>query len=207
MCRFCEQIPEYPKMNKISGNIGISIYNNHICICTDPDEIILNYINYIPITYCPFCGKELSVNKSQASTDNITIIYTDGAFRPSVGQGGWAYVVIENNKLVFTDYDGALNVTNNIMELYAVLRALTYIIKAKCSKSIIYTDSQYVFGCATKGWKRNKNVKLWEYFDKYMNNLTNNAQEITIQWVKGHADNIFNNKADELAVKGSKLVL
>lgn len=206
MCKYCEKIPKYPKMNILDGDLGISIFDGIPSICSETINLLVHTTNHIAINFCPICGKKLVPEGLQSNIEGL-VIYTDGAFRPSVGQGGWAYVAVQNNKIVYEDYDGKSNVTNNIMELYAVLRALVYVLTTKCSEVTICTDSQYVFGCATKGWKRNKNTKLWEYFDKYMAKISDNSQKVSIEWVKGHADNKFNNRADELAVRGSKLVL
>ena len=65
-------------------------------------------------------------------------IFTDGAYRPSVDQGGWAIVVVKDGNIIKTDYNGKLHTTNNIMELTGVLKALSYIIKNRIKECIIY---------------------------------------------------------------------
>lgn len=207
MCKYCDKIPIYPKVNTLNEDLGISIIDDKIQLCSETVNLLIHTTNHIPINYCPICGKKLNQVIEVKKDPNLVEIYTDGAFRPSVKQGGWSYVVTKNNKILESDYNGVKNVTNNIMELFAVLKALTYIIKHKINKSIIYTDSQYVWGCATQGWKRSKNLKLWEKFNSLEQTLINNNLECKLEWVKGHSDNEFNNKADELAVKGSKLIL
>lgn len=207
MCEFCNNIPTYPKINTLNEDLGISIIDNKIQLCSETYNLLVHTTNHILINYCPICGKKLTQTIESKEDSNLIKIYTDGAFRPSVKQGGWSYIVTKNNSIIDSDYNGVLGVTNNIMELFAVLKALIYIIKHKITKSVIYTDSQYVWGCATQNWKRSKNKKLWEKYDTLINSLSKNNLETTIEWVKGHADNNFNNKADELAVKGSKLVL
>lgn len=207
MCKYCDNIPNYPKINVLNEDLGISIIEDKIQVCSETYNLLVHTTNHIPINYCPICGKKLITLIEIEKDPNLIEIYTDGAFRPSIKQGGWSYVIIKNNSIIDSDFNGVLGVTNNIMELFAVLKALVYIIKNKISKSIIYTDSQYVWGCATQGWKKNKNKKLWDKFDSLQAILIENHLITRIEWVKGHADNDFNNKADELAVKGSKLVL
>ena len=63
----------------------------------------------------------------------------------------------------------------------------------------------YVIGCATKGWKRKKNQKLWEQFDKVFDKAQALVKsKIEFAWVEGHSDNSFNNLCDSLAVSASK---
>lgn len=188
-CKYCKDIPEYPKVNKLNNNFGISVYNGIVSI--------VNMCNTVAINYCPICGKHFS----------YLTIYTDGAYRQTVDQGGWGIVVTDGNKILDTYYDGKLNTTNNQMELTAVIKGLAYQWKHKLSSVTIFTDSQYVWGCATQGWKRKLNVELWNKFDKIIELFKQNNLSVNIKWIKGHADNEFNNKADELAVRGSKLLL
>ena len=139
--------------------------------------------------------------------DSDIIIYTDGAYKPSIDQGGWAYVVMENNKEIDNDFGGMKNTTNNKMEISGVIYALSWIdMHPEVKGNIkIITDSQYVFGTITKGWKRNKNLDLWNKIDKSLNELK--YRNISFEWTKGHDGNIGNNRADELAVRGSKLFI
>ena len=53
----------------------------------------------------------------------MTEIYTDGAYSSSRNQGGWAFVVVQDNKIIHKEYDGLLNTTNNRMEIMGVLKA------------------------------------------------------------------------------------
>ena len=129
-------------------------------------------------------------------------IYTDGAYSSSRNQGGWAFVVVQNNEVIYKEYDGLINTTNNRMEIKGVLEALKYLHSLGKTTASIYSDSQYVIGTITKAWKRNKNIDLWDEFDKLSKGLN-----ISYFWVKGHADNKYNNMADEYAVKGSELLI
>lgn len=132
-------------------------------------------------------------------------IYTDGACSGNPGPGGWGAILMmgENRKEIS---GGLANTTNNIMELTAVIEALK-MLKRPC-KVNIYSDSAYVvnaflqkwiYGWMKKGWKTAgnepvKNKELWqELYD-----LTK-IHDVTFNKVKGHADNEFNNRCDELA--------
>lgn len=131
-------------------------------------------------------------------------IYTDGSYSSARDQGGLAFVAVKNDKEVYRFSKSYKSVTNNKMELGAVILALASI-NSPIDSLTIFTDSMYVVGCATKGWKRKKNVKLWEQFDSVLSKaqaLVKN--EIKIEWVKGHDTNSFNNLCDSLAVSASK---
>lgn len=132
------------------------------------------------------------------------VIYTDGSYSSARNQGGLAFVITENEQEIARFSKAYKNVTNNKMELGAVILALASI-KKPIDSLTIKTDSMYVIGCATKGWKRKKNVKLWETFDKVFEKaqaLVNTPIEFL--WVEGHSSNSFNNLCDSLAVAASK---
>ena len=141
--------------------------------------------------------------------DEVTI-YTDGACSGNPGPGGWGAILMlgENRKEIS---GGSENTTNNIMELTAVIEALK-ILKRPC-KVNIYSDSAYVvnaflqkwiYGWMKKGWKTAggdpvKNKELWQE----LYSLTK-THDVPFNKVKGHADNEFNNRCDEMAVAESK---
>ena len=132
-------------------------------------------------------------------------IYTDGACSGNPGPGGWGAILMmgENKKEIS---GGSANTTNNIMELTAVIEALK-MLKRPC-KVNVYSDSAYVvnafiqkwiYGWMKKGWKTAgnepvKNKELWQELYE----LTK-IHNVTFNKVKGHADNEFNNRCDELA--------
>lgn len=127
------------------------------------------------------------------------IIYTDGAYSSCRNQGGIGFLILNtDNKIVGECSKTFFNTTNNRMELIAVLTAIKSIKKA--TKVTIYSDSQYVIGCATLGWKRTKNQDLWGQYDKLINSIN---YPISFVHVKGHKDNKFNNQCDRLAVMAS----
>ena len=136
--------------------------------------------------------------------DNVTI-YTDGACSGNPGPGGWGAILMfgENKKEIS---GGKKDTTNNIMELTAVIEALK-LLKRPCNVEL-YSDSAYVvnaflqnwiFGWIKKGWINSnkeevKNKELWQE----LVNLTK-VHNVTFHKVKGHIDNEFNNRCDELA--------
>jgi len=139
-------------------------------------------------------------------------IYADGACKGNPGPGGWgAWLAFDGREKEL--FGGEAMTTNNRMELTAVIRALEALKRA--SKIKMYTDSVYVQKGITewiKGWKmRNwrtsdkkpvKNEDLWKQLDAL-------AQQHQIEWiwVKGHAGNAGNERADALANQGVNAVL
>lgn len=91
------------------------------------------------------------------------------------------------------------NTTNNRMEIAACLIALESITIP--SHITIITDSQYLIGCASKGWKRKKNKNLLKRLDEAMKF----HKSVSFEWTKGHADDELNDRCDKLAVKASQL--
>lgn len=125
-------------------------------------------------------------------------VYTDGAYSSSRNQGGLGIVFIKDNKVIAKFSKTYKNTTNNRMELMAVIIALQSI---KDENEItIYSDSMYVIGTATQGWKRKKNLDLWEKYDA----VTDSFKTVTFKHVKGHSTNMFNNLCDEMAVAASQ---
>jgi ribonuclease HI len=135
------------------------------------------------------------------------IIHTDGACSGNPGPGGWG-AVLQYNGTVKELKGGASLTTNNQMELTAAIEALNAL-KRACTVEL-HTDSVYVKDGLTKwihGWKRNgwrtsdkkpvKNVELWQALD-----LATQRHTIEWRWVKGHAGDEMNERADELANEG-----
>ncbi len=78
--------------------------------------------------------------------------------------------------------------TNNRMEIAAVTAAV------EAGATVIYTDSMYVVGTLTLGWKRRKNHDMWVALDEKLKNL-----QVEIIHIKGHNGDLFNERADQLA--------
>ena len=135
------------------------------------------------------------------------IIYTDGACSNNPGPGGYAAILMmgENKKEIS---GGVKNTTNNQMELMAAIEGLKAL-KRPCSVEL-YSDSAYLVNAYEKGWvkawKKNnwknsakepvKNREMWEELE-----ALREIHDVTFIKVKGHADNEYNNRCDELAVK------
>jgi ribonuclease HI len=129
------------------------------------------------------------------------IIYTDGAARGNPGPGGYG-AVLHWGTTIKEISQGYKHTTNNRMELMAVIAALQ-LLKRDGLDVTIYTDSAYivnsvekgwVFGWVKKGFAGKKNADLWRLFlEQYK------KHRIKFVWVKGHADNKWNNRCDELA--------
>ena len=129
-------------------------------------------------------------------------IYTDGAYKSSIDQGGIGIVWIKDDK-VFKKYSkGFKHTTNNKMELIAMLCAFKSI-KTSMEEVEFISDSQYVLGCITKGWKKKKNVELWNILDKEYERVKSLVKNIKFTHVRGHQDCFGNNLADELASNAS----
>lgn len=130
------------------------------------------------------------------------IIYTDGACQVSTGKGGIGIVFIRGDGIMFQFCKPFKNVTNNQMEIMAVIYAL-HSISSDFTSITIVSDSQYVLGCINKGWKRKKNQNYWQLFDRVYNRAKKFCSDIKFEWTKGHNIDEYNNLADRLAVEAS----
>ena len=139
-------------------------------------------------------------------------IYTDGACRGNPGPGGWG-VLLRSNGHEKELCGGALETTNNQMELLAAIKALESL-KEPCQIEL-FTDSNYVKKGITEwiiNWKKNGfknskkkpvvNAELWMRLDTIAS-----QHKVNWQWVKGHAGHIENERADTLANRGLDLKL
>lgn len=135
---------------------------------------------------------------------NITA-YTDGAYSSARDQGGIGLVILKDDKVVQQFSRMYKHTTNNQMELGAIIIVLRAI-KGPIDSLTIYTDSMYCIGCATLGWKRKKNQKMWEEFDKQYERVKTLCPNTKFEHVKGHSTNKFNNMVDALAVKASQSI-
>tara|TARA_B100001029_G_C15040703_1_gene443408 strand:- start:871 stop:1302 length:432 start_codon:yes stop_codon:yes gene_type:complete len=134
-------------------------------------------------------------------------IYTDGACSGNPGIGGWGVVIIDNKDKLTLLNGGEKITTNNRMELTAAINAILYFKKKHNLE--IFTDSKYlkngieswIHKWKLNGWKTSnkqpvKNKDLWLILDDKID-----YHDIKWNWVKGHANNKFNEKADSLARK------
>lgn len=130
------------------------------------------------------------------------IIYTDGSSRGNPGPGGYG-AILQYGSSKKELSAGYRKTTNNRMELMAVIAALQ-VLKKEGLNIVIFSDSQYVVKAVQEGWLKNwlktdfkggkKNKDLWKLYAELAS-----AHNVVFKWVKGHADNVFNNRCDELA--------
>lgn len=141
-------------------------------------------------------------------------IYTDGACSGNPGPGGIGAVIIDEENTVCARVSrGYHRTTNNRMELLAVIEAVKtlqafvfnkYGIGKTGIKVNVCSDSQLVVNTITNGWSKKSNIDLWDKLDDTLAAFKGlyPASEVTVTKVKGHADDRYNNEADNLAVKG-----
>ena len=130
------------------------------------------------------------------------IMYTDGASRGNPGPGGYGVILISGNRKKELSQGYRLT-TNNRMELMGVIAGLEALKKPRLNITI-YSDSQYIVKAVKEGWlnkwlatnfaKGKKNKDLWvRFYNLYK------EHSVKFVWVKGHAENVYNNRCDELA--------
>lgn len=137
------------------------------------------------------------------------IVYTDGACSGNPGPGGWGAILRYGDRKKEMS-GGAAETTNNRMELTGVIEALSAL-KEPCHVSL-YTDSQYIANAINEGWLKSwiahnwkrktgpvKNADLWQEVVRLFK-----VHNVEIHWVKGHSENEYNNRCDELAVAESR---
>ncbi|HSH72982.1 MAG TPA: ribonuclease HI [Methylophilaceae bacterium] len=146
------------------------------------------------------------------SSEQHVVIYADGACKGNPGPGGWgAWLSFDGKEKEI--YGGEQLTTNNRMELTAVIKALEAL-KRECSIKV-YTDSVYVqkgitewiHGWKARGWRTSdkkpvKNDDLWKQLD-----ALSQQHKIEWIWVKGHAGDVGNERADALANLGVDQIL
>jgi ribonuclease HI len=141
------------------------------------------------------------------ATDNV-VIYTDGGCDPNPGPGAWAALIMKDGeKKEISGADG--QTTNNRMELTAAINALNSL--SAPSRVMIYTDSQYLQrgieewmpGWLRKNWRGANgpvlNQDLWKALLEAVK-----PHQVSWQWVKGHAGNVYNNRVDALVQQARK---
>lgn len=144
------------------------------------------------------------------------VIYTDGACKGNPGPGGWGIVIMWDRNNLEELSGGSEYTTNNRMEMTAVIKALEALGDIQYEIDL-FSDSSYVIKAFTEGWLKSwkannwtrprskyssggavKNADLWKRLDELVN-----KHKVHFHWVKGHAENKYNNRCDELAVSES----
>lgn len=133
-------------------------------------------------------------------------IYTDGACSGNPGPGGWG-AILQYGAHTKEISGGDPHTTNNKMELLGVISALELLREPCCVE--LYSDSKYVIDGITKGWARGWKARGWKKADKTPAKnpelwdrllVLLDQHDVRFHWVKGHAENPYNNRCDELAV-------
>jgi ribonuclease HI len=134
------------------------------------------------------------------------ILYSDGASSGNPGPGGFGTILMSGS-LVKEISEGYKLTTNNRMELMGVIRGLEAL-KKEGTTVKVFSDSKYVVDAINKGWvfewekkgfHKKSNPDLWMRLLKLIR-----KHNISFHWVKGHANNPYNNRCDELAVLAAK---
>ena len=146
---------------------------------------------------------------------NKIMIYTDGACKGNPGPGGWGAILRSTGHVEKELFGGEALTTNNRMEMTAVIEALNAL-KRPCDVAV-YVDSKYVLqgitewlpGWKARGWKTAakqpvKNVDLWQKLDALVSTAGHRIEWV---WVKGHAGDPGNERADALANLGVEKAL
>jgi ribonuclease HI len=140
------------------------------------------------------------------ATNKELIVYTDGSSRGNPGPGGYGAILQWGGQQKELS-GGFRRTTNNRMELMAVIAALEALNREGLHITI-FSDSQYVVKAVEEGWLKNwiatdfkggkKNKDLWTRFYDL-----SKKHHLRFKWVRGHADNPFNNRCDELATSAA----
>jgi ribonuclease HI len=144
---------------------------------------------------------------------NSISIYTDGSCYPNPGDGGWAYVILNEDQQVISSMSGSnRNTTNNRMELKAIIEALRSVSSRYSNGRVlfdpntpalnitVFTDSKLVTEFNSKG-KGKKNKKLIKKLISF-----NTMHNISYQWVKSHNGDKWNEFVDEMAAEARKAI-
>lgn len=145
-------------------------------------------------------------------------VYTDGACKGNPGPGGWGFLVLDENQNIIHEGSGPSDfvTTNNRMEMKAVIEGLKHFEDRPDSEIEVKSDSAYVVNCfnqkwmdgwIAKGWKTSSkkpvvNKDLWIEMRALIN-----QHKCAFTHVKGHSDDDFNNRVDELATNQAKIAV
>ncbi|MDR9387444.1 MAG: ribonuclease HI [Balneolaceae bacterium] len=143
---------------------------------------------------------------------NTIILYTDGACSGNPGPGGWAALLMHgDHEKMLSGSDP--NTTNNRMEMMAVIEGLRALQKPCLVR--VHSDSAYIINAFTQGWIDNWVRRGWKKADKkpvenqdLWRDMIQAMEQHTVEWVKvkGHSDDVLNQRVDEQAVIESKRV-
>lgn len=152
---------------------------------------------------------------------NCIKIYTDGAVSNNGSEkavGGWAAIILEDDRAPIEIFGAEANTTNQRMEIKAVLEALKRIDFDTIDKLEIYSDSAYFCNCYNQKWYKKwlfngfinankepvKNKDLWVLIINFFENYN---QKINVIKVKGHSGDYYNERVDKLAVMAKESLI
>jgi ribonuclease HI len=127
-----------------------------------------------------------------AAGDQDALAYADGSCLGNPGPGGWGVVLIKPSGEEIELSGAHPATTNNRMELTAAIEALRAVPAG--SRVTVRSDSELLVKSVNLGWKRNKNLDLWRELD-----AEKAVRKVSFEWVRGHADDLLNERADRLA--------
>ena len=163
----------------------------------------------------PISVHAVAMSATQGITDEVTVVYTDGACRGNPGPGGWGWAVDGGRSGTHSDVSGSggePHTTNQRMEIMAVVEALRSVEGAVH----VVSDSTYVVNCfrqkwwagwMRKGWRNSQgkpvaNRDLWEMLFAL---ALDGDRRVTFEWVKGHSGDRMNDLVDQLAADAAAL--
>ncbi|HEY2105170.1 MAG TPA: ribonuclease H [Candidatus Binataceae bacterium] len=124
------------------------------------------------------------------------LVYADGSCLGNPGPGGWGVVIVgPEGTREFSGGDP--RTTNNRMELTAAIEGLRHLLPG--TTVLLRSDSQYLVKTINYRWKRNANTDLWKELDAEIA-----TRKVRFEWVRGHAGNALNERADRLALQAAK---
>ncbi|HEV3111552.1 MAG TPA: ribonuclease H [Candidatus Binataceae bacterium] len=124
------------------------------------------------------------------------LVYADGSCLGNPGPGGWGVVIIGRDGT--REYSGGdPQTTNNRMELTAAIEGLRHLLPE--ARVLLRSDSQYLVNTINSRWKRNVNTDLWKELDGEIA-----RRKVRFEWVRGHAGDALNDRADRLALQAAK---
>jgi ribonuclease HI len=124
------------------------------------------------------------------------LVYADGSCLGNPGPGGWGVVIVGRDGT--REYSGGdPQTTNNRMEITAVIEGLRRLPPG--ARILLRSDSQYVVNTINHHWKRNANTDLWKELDAEIA-----QRKVRLEWVRGHAGDALNDRADRLALQEAK---
>jgi ribonuclease HI len=132
-----------------------------------------------------------------AKSSSPILVYADGSCEGNPGPGGWGVVIVTPDGTRRLS-GGDSQTTNNRMEIMAAIEALRALDPG--TPVIVRSDSQYLVKTMNDGWRRTKNLDLWQELDREVA-----RHDVRFEWVRGHAGDALNEEADALAREAARI--